>query len=150
MSVRTKPAQVMGLVAALLAVTTPAFAQEEGAVPAAPSITVELNNTAQQGDACQLTFVLGHTLDDTIDALVLEAVLLTTDGAVDRLTLFDMRDLPAARPRVRQFNVPDLSCADLGQVLINGVATCQGAGLSPAICADALSLSTRTEIEVLG
>ena len=135
------------MAAALLAAPNPALAQQ-GAANVAPALSVELNTATQIEGACQLTFLA--TSPQSIDQLVLETVLITRDGAVDRLTLFDLRDIPAARPRVRQFNVPQLTCDDLGQVLINGVATCDGAGLTPAICAAALTLTTRTDIEVSG
>jgi len=135
------------IAAALLAAPHAALAQQ-GAANVAPALSVELNTATQIEGACQLTFLA--TSAQTIDQLVLETVLITRDGAVDRLTLFDLRDIPAARPRVRQFNVPQLTCDDLGQVLINGVSTCDGAGLTPAICAAALTLTTRTDIEVSG
>jgi hypothetical protein len=82
--------------------------------------------------------------------LVFETVLLKKDGAVDRLTLFDMRDLPSGTPRVRQFNVPSLLCDDLGQVLINGIAECSGDGIDEKACAGALQYSSRIDVEVLG
>ncbi|WP_458792719.1 hypothetical protein [Yoonia sp. MH D7] len=135
--------------AALVAAPLPVIAQED-AVKTAPSISVELNSIVQGDHACQLTFLLSNSLDVDIDGLVLETVLLTKDGAVDRLTLFDMRDVPSNRPRVRQFSVPHLTCDDLGQVLINGIATCEGSDLTPTACTDAVTLSSRTDIEVLG
>ena len=143
--------QMFGMAtAALVAVPLPIIAQETRAADVAPVFTVELNSMLQGDDACQLTFMLSNTSANDIDKLVLETVLLTKDGAVDRLTLFDMRDIPVGRPRVRQFNVPSLSCDALGQVLINGVATCDGSDLTPATCSDTMTLSTRTDVEVLG
>lgn len=145
----TKRPQMLGILAAtLVAAPLPVIAQDTGAADVAPVVSIELNSTVQGDQACQLSFLLNNTLDTDIDKLVLETVLLTKDGGVDRLTLFDMRDLPVGKPRVRQFNVPQLSCADLGQVLINGVATCDG--LTPETCSDAMTLSSRIDIEVLG
>lgn len=138
---------VKGLVTAtafLVVQPLPIFA-EEGGADASPSISVEMNSTLQLDGACQLTFMLTNGLEADVDSLVFETVLLNTDGAVDRLTLFDMRDLPSGTPRVRQFNVPALACEDLGQVLINGVAEC-----APEGCADALTYSSRIDVEILG
>jgi hypothetical protein len=143
--------QIMGLVAAFLVVSpAPVIAQQEGAADVAPSITVELNSMTRRDSTCQLTFFLTNTFEHDITGLVLETVLLTKGGAVDRLTLFDMRDVPTARPRVRQFDVPDLDCDTLGQVLINGVSTCEGGDLTPIVCSNAMSLSSRIDVEVLG
>ncbi|MDO6592034.1 MULTISPECIES: hypothetical protein [Rhodobacterales] len=135
--------------ASFVAMSAPVLAQE-GGVDAAPSIRVEMNGMLQLDGACQLTFMLTNSLDVNVTSLVFETVLLTKDGAVDRLTLFDMRDLPTGIPRVRQFNVPSLSCDALGQVLINDVAECSGVGIAPADCANALSYESRIDVEVLG
>ncbi len=138
----------LGLAIALLVSLPAPILAQEGAVDAVPSIKVELNSTLQLDAACQLTFMLKNDLAADVEALVFETVLLTTAGAVDRLTLFDMRDLPSGTPRVRQFNVPSLACDALGQVLINGVAECS-VGES-ASCADALTYSSRIDVEILG
>ena len=80
----------------------------------------------------------------------IESLFETEAGRVERLTLFDFGTLPAARPRVRQFVVPDLACEALGRVLFNGAETCTGAGLAEGACEDGLLLSSRTAVELLG
>lgn len=114
------------------------------------ALTVELNTVTPLNAGCRLTFMATNAMPADIGKLVLETVLLTTEGTVDRLTLFDMQDLPANRPRVRQFDVPNLTCNALGKVLINGVGTCDGDGLDPTTCAGRLELTSRTDVEILG
>lgn len=111
-------------------------------------IAIELNQTEQLDANCRLTFTAHNTTGGDIDSLVLETVLFDTSGGVRTLSLFDFQSLPNGTPRVRQFDLGATTCADLGQVLINGVATCEGA--TPAECQKALSLSSRTKHEVLG
>lgn len=113
-------------------------------------IAIELNTVAEGQDSCTLTFLVtnGHTVD--IEQLVYETVLFDSNGAVDRLTLFDFGTLPVARPRVRQFAVSDLACRDLGRVLFNGLHTCEAQGLDKAVCAAGLVPSSRVSVEVLG
>jgi len=120
---------------------TPAGAQE-----ASSSLSIELNRIDPMDGACRLTFLAENALGTDLDVLSLETVLIDAEGRVDRLTLFDFGALPDGVPRVRQFDVPDLECGTLGRVLINGVAECS-AGEN---CADALRLSTRTDVEVIG
>ena len=140
----------LGLAAALLVALPAPILAQEGAADAAPSINVEMNSTLQLEGACQLTFMLNNGLEADVASLVFETVLLTKDGAVERLTLFDMRDLPSGTPRVRQFNVPSLACDTLGQVLINGVADCSGSGVELGTCTNALDYSTRIDVEIAG
>lgn len=126
----------------------PAFCDD--AAQPAPALSIELNALAPTESGCRLTLLARNELEQDIDKLVLETVLITKDGAVDRLTLFDLQDLPTGRPRVRQFDLPQLGCDALGQVLINGMKTCTGEGLDEAGCLDALQLNSRVDVEVLG
>lgn len=113
-------------------------------------IAIELNAVQTTDDACTLTFMITNGFEGSIDQLVYETVLFDTSGQVNRLTLFDFGALPPARPRVRQFAVPQITCGQLGRVLFNGANTCEGAGLVPDQCSAALVPTSRLKIEVLG
>lgn len=110
-----------------------------------PSLVLELNAVAEQEAGCRITFVATNMLGADLSALVLEAVIFTPDGLVDRLALLDFQDLPQARPRVRQFDLPGLSCDRIGQVLINAVGTCTADGLPSAACTDAIQVASRVD-----
>ncbi|MBF9036697.1 hypothetical protein HKCCE2091_20880 [Rhodobacterales bacterium HKCCE2091] len=114
------------------------------------TLSIELNTVIEAEGACRLTIMARNGLGADISALVLETVLLTREGIVERLTLFDFQAVPGGRPRVRQFDVAGLACADLGQVLVNGVETCAGDGIAAEGCEAGLTLSTRTDVEVTG
>nr|WP_246176346.1 hypothetical protein [Rhodovulum strictum] len=113
-------------------------------------MSLELNAIAPAEGGCLLSFVAGNGHAGDIAAAVFETVLMDGAGRVARLTLFDFGALPAGRPRVRQFLVPDLACGDLGAVLINGAQSCEAGALGPSACAEGLQLTTRTEVEVIG
>lgn len=113
-------------------------------------LLIELNAAQSADGACSLSFVVINGLPEAIDRLVLEAVLFDTGGQVERLTLFDFGALPATRPRVRQFVLPETACEALGAVLINGTETCEAAGGDLAGCEEALDLRSRVGIEMLG
>ena len=70
-----------------------------------------------------------RTFGASLDGTVFETVLIARDGAAERLTLFDFDAPPEGRPRARRFDVPDLDCVSLGQVILDGASTCEGAGL---------------------
>ncbi|MDD9739543.1 MAG: hypothetical protein RID15_16990 [Marinovum algicola] len=135
----------LALCAALMT-ATPVLAQEEQGA----ALSVELNALDSLEGACQMSFLIQNGHDADITQAVFEAVLFDSQGRVERLTLFDFGTLPAARPRVRQFVVPDLACEALGRVLFNGAETCTGAGLAEGACEDGLLLSSRTAVELLG
>lgn len=113
-------------------------------------LNVELNAADTVGDSCRLTFVLSNRTEQEIERLVAETVLFSDQGGVVLLTLFDFAALPAGRPRVRRFQVPDTSCDRLGQVLINGLDTCTIDGAQSDMCRPALTLSSRVKIRLEG
>ncbi len=130
---------------AAVALAGPALAQDD--VPA-PGLSVELNAAQDGPGGCTLSFVIDNGRDDDVAKAVYETVLFDTDGQVERLTLFDFGTLPAGRPRVRQFTLPDTSCGDIGRILVNGASTCEAA--EEGACMAGLTLSSRTGIEVVG
>ncbi|MEJ6392163.1 hypothetical protein V8J82_02785 [Gymnodinialimonas sp. 2305UL16-5] len=136
------------LLKAILLASLPTGAAAQGPTG---NIIIELNRAVAIEGACRLTFLAQNNMDQDIEQIVFETVLFTTEGAVDRLTLFDMGNLPAARPRVREFDMPGLACDGLGQVLINGVDACAGDDLDAATCEGALSPVSRVDgVEVIG
>ncbi|WP_341863752.1 hypothetical protein [Gymnodinialimonas sp. 57CJ19] len=136
------------LLGAALVAALPLGAAAQDA-PAA--LIVQLNRVVLLDGACRLTFMAQNYMDADIEQIVFETVLFTTEGSIDRLTLFDMAALPTARPRVREFDMPGLSCDTLGRVHFNGVDTCAGDGLDPARCEGALFPVSRVDdVEVIG
>ena len=116
----------------------------------APRISLELNALQTVDDACRLSFVARNDTGTDIDKAVFETVIFNADGAVASLSLFDFRDLPQARPRVRQFDLPGTTCDAVGQVLINGANTCLAGGEDSDLCHKALSLKSRLNVELIG
>jgi hypothetical protein len=131
------PLLALGLIAGSL--TAPPL-RAEGA-----SLALELNAVTQQEGGCRVTFLATNGLAAPIDALVLEAVILSPQGLVDRLALLDFQSLPQARPRVRQFDLPGLACDAIGQILINALGSCTGTSITPDSCAAALTLRSRLD-----
>ena len=124
---------------------------QDGGAAAEPALSIELNDAApgDQG-GCRLTFVIQNGLGADLTNLSLETVVLTTEGQVERVTLFDFGELPAGRPRVRQFDLGGLDCESVGQVHTNHGCACEGTGTGADACMSALTLSSRTGIELAG
>ena len=134
----------------LMAAALPIVAQAQSAGDAPATLAIELNALQDVGAACRLTFVAQNDTGAEIEQAVFETVIFDTSGSVVSLSLFDFRDLPAARPRVRQFDLPGRACSTVGQALINGASTCKVAGAESDVCRAALTLSSRLDVELLG
>lgn len=145
-------AQVLCLITAPFVQAQDAAPQNAGPADGTPSgarIEVQLNSAKPSDGGCRLSFLASST--HQIDKLIFEAVLFTTAGEVERLTLFDLQELPAGRARVRQFDVQGLSCDQLGQVLINGLQSCTGPQLDTDLCLSGLAVTSRVDgVELAG
>lgn len=130
----------------LMVGTAPVAAEDDGS----PRLFLELNTLQDVGGACRLTFVATNKTGQSVDQAIFETVVFDTSGGVVTLSLFDFRDLPAERPRVRQFDLPGVACDSVGQALINGANTCLVDGADSPVCHDALSLRSRLPVELLG
>ena len=115
-----------------------------------PSLMIELNTLQDVGAACRLTFVVENHTGAGIETASFETVIFDQSGAVHSLSLFTFRDLPADRPRVRQFDLPGIGCDVVGKALINGANSCVVDGADSPVCHDALTLSSRTDVELIG
>ena len=145
-----KPA-ILTLVLGLAVAVTPVCAQAQPQ----PSLALDLNALEQVGPACRLVFVATNKTGATIDELSLETVLFNASGTVDRFALFDFQSLPLGKTRVRQFDLPDVQCSDIGRVLINGAASCTGQSpngqtLKGTECMDHLELKSSSQTEIVG
>ncbi|WP_425045728.1 hypothetical protein [Primorskyibacter sp. S87] len=138
------------IIASLLAGALPVSAFAQSAEDVSSRLTLELNTVQDVGEACRLTFLAQNDTGTTIDKAVYETVIFDTSGGVISLSLFDFRDLPADRPRVRQFDLAGMSCDTIGQALINGANTCIVDGAESPVCHEALKLGSRITVELLG
>ncbi|MBE1291734.1 MAG: hypothetical protein GJ677_04510 [Rhodobacteraceae bacterium] len=136
------------LACVLTLVPSVALAQADDITEA--GVSLELNAVQDVESGCRFTFVANNNSGTSIEKAVFETVIFDTDGAVVRLSLFDFRALPERRPRVRQFDVPGMTCASIGQTLINGVNSCIVNGTENSVCSDGLQLNSRITIKLLG
>jgi len=143
--VSPKPA-ILALVLGLSVASTAAHSEDQSQ----PSLSIDLNALEQVDQACRLVFVATNATGTSIDEMALETVLFNTAGTVDRFALFDFKALPDRKTRVRQFDLPDTQCRDIGRVLINGAASCKGQSLKGTECMDNLDLKSSSKTEIVG
>ena len=132
----------------------PVMVQAQEDATDTPLLFLELNALQTVDQACRLSFIARNETGMDIEKAVFETVIFDADGAVTSLSLFDFRDLPQARPRVRQFELTSTTCDAVGRVLINGASTCTVAGEAGSeasdLCDRALSLTSRLNVELIG
>ena len=139
------PALVALIVSAVAASASGmAFAENAG-----NRIGLELNRLEKVGDGCRLSFVFRNGLSGTVEAMALELVLFDGEDRVAGLIAIDAGRLPAGKTRVRQFDFPATPCSGIARVLVNDVTACQGGGLAPGRCLEAIEVSSRAGIDLV-
>ncbi|MBK0328970.1 hypothetical protein I5535_16955 [Rhodobacteraceae bacterium F11138] len=134
----------------LTALAVPVAVLAQAGNTASARLFLELNTVQDVGEACRLTFLVRNETGTSIDKAVFETVIFDRSDGVISLSLFNFRDMPADRPRVRQFELPDIACDSVGQVLINGANSCIVDGAESAVCETELSPNSRLDVELLG
>jgi len=146
MAIQCPKPVILSFVLGLSVAATAVHAQDQSQ----PSLSIDLNATQQLEQTCRLVFVAANKTNASIDEMSLETVLFDASGTVDRFALFDFKDLPVGKTRVRQFDLPDTRCTDIGRILINGAASCKGASLKGTECMDHLDLKSSSKTEIVG
>ena len=127
---------------------TNAAAQE--AATAGKGLEIELNALASSQKGCLFTFVAANGLAQNVTKVSFEFVIFNDKGTVERLALLDFRDLPAGKSKVRQFDVPDIKCETVKNLLINDATVCEGEGIEKGRCMDGIVTRTKTTAGLQG
>ncbi|MBS9720777.1 hypothetical protein JYU29_08770 [Tianweitania sp. BSSL-BM11] len=109
----------------------------------APSFSLELNGLEKSDNGCRLTFVVNNGFANTLNRAAFEIAMFNSQGAVDRLTVLEFKELPASKTKVTRFNLAGADCAQIGRILVNEVTDCTGEGINTATCRAALKTKSR-------
>lgn len=126
----------LALLPVLAMVVVPAAAQQ------APSLALELNALQPSDSGCRVSFLASNGLGADLGKAVFEVALFGAGGAIDRLVSLDFKAMPAGKTRVMQFDIPGLDCGAVTRALVNDVTQCEGDGLDPAACLEALVVTS--------
>lgn len=118
--------------------------------PEQPQLTLELNKlesvpaaTGGGGDCRAYIVATDPEAGAKVDALRLDLVLFGTDGVIARRIALDIGPIQPGRIQVRPFELRDLPCDSIGQILINDTMLCKVGGTDYPDCMDRLRTSSR-------
>lgn len=130
------PMLIVGV--ATLLEPAPASAQD-------PRLTVELNKfEAAENAGCRAFFLFRNQTEKSFEGFEMSLAILNTDGVIDRLLTIDAAPLPAARTTVKLFEIPQIACADISEVLLHELASCKPQNEEETDCFPFLDLVSRT------
>jgi len=117
-------------------------AAQEGA------LQIELNNIALRNDVCQVFIRVGNQSDTAYTAFKIDLAFFDKDGVINDRVLVDLAPLRARKTSIHVFDMPDLDCGNVGEVLLNDISECQAEdpANTPADCFAAVTLGSRGDI----
>lgn len=122
----------------------------------APPLTLELNKletVAANGTTaagCR-AYLVANDPDGgpKFDALRLDLVLFGTDGVIARRIALDVGPVQPGRTQVRPFELRDLACDSIGQILVNDALICKVGGSDQTDCLDKVKTASRVSTKLV-
>lgn len=106
--------------AALMLVAAPIKAQQAG------TLTVELNKVeASESGGCSAFFLFRNTTENSFEGFEMSLAILDTNGVIDRLLSTDAAPLPVARTTLKLFEIPEIACSDISEILLHDITSCR-------------------------
>jgi len=149
-----RPAAACG--AALLSfATAQALAQsssDAGPAPAGPrgqpSLSIELNKLEMAENACRGYFVVTNRTAAPVKEIRIDVFLFDRRDVILRRVAFSFVDVRAGRTKVVPFDMAEVSCTEIGRLLVSDVLACSAPSGAPLdACAETLAVSTRAEVK---
>lgn len=107
-------------------------------------LTVELNKVEEaEGGGCRAFFLFRNETGKTFEGFEMSLAILDGDGVIDRLLTVDAAPLPVARTTLKLFEIPELGCGDVSEVLLHDVTACKPQNEDPADCFALMDLVSR-------
>ena len=144
--------RLMSLVVAMALVLPQVVLAQEGP----PPLTLELNKletvAATNGGAasCRAYLVANDPEGGPkFEALRLDLVLFGTDGVISRRIALDIGPVQPGRMQVLPFDLRDVPCDGIGQILINNALICKVGGADQTDCLDRVKTTSRVSAKLI-
>ena len=107
-------------------------------------LTVELNKVkASESGGCSAYFLFRNETDNSFEGFEMSLAILDTSGVIDRLLSIDAAPLPVARTTLKLFEVPQIACADISEILLHDLTSCKPQNGEEMDCFPILTLRSK-------
>ncbi len=118
-------------------------------IPAAQAqdgkLTVELNKfEPSDAGGCRAYFLFRNDSGLAFEGFEMSLAVLNTQGVIDRLLNIDAAPLPVARTTLKLFEVPDIACPEISEILLHAFDSCKPQNQDEADCFAMVDLTSRT------
>ncbi|KIN70004.1 Tat pathway signal sequence domain protein [Sulfitobacter noctilucicola] len=129
---------------ALAFVPITVLAQETG------GLTVELNKIeASDSGGCSAFFLFRNGTDNSFDGFEMSLAILDTSGVIDRLLSIDAAPLPVSRTTLKLFEIPEIACEDISEILLHDLTSCKPQNAEEMDCFPILELRSKAPVALV-
>ena len=108
-------------------------------------LTVELNKFEEiETGGCRAFFLFRNQTENSFDGFAMSLAILDTQGVIDRLLSIDAAPLPVARTTLKLFEIPEIQCAAISEILLHDLTSCQPQNAEEIDCFPLLTLNSKT------
>ena len=107
-------------------------------------LTIELNKVEPSDTGgCQAFFLFRNLTGKSFAGFDMSLAILDTGGVIDQLLSIDAAPLPAARTTLKLFEIPDIACDRISEILLHDMPSCQPQNEDQMDCFAILDLVSR-------
>ncbi|MEJ6707978.1 MAG: hypothetical protein QNK92_04055 [Amylibacter sp.] len=108
-------------------------------------ITVELNKfEVSDTGGCRAFFLFRNQSDITFEGFEMSLAILDNTGVIDRLLSIDAAPISAARTTLKLFEISDISCPEISEILLHELPSCRPQNGEEMNCFPIITLHSRT------
>ncbi|WP_122074745.1 hypothetical protein [Pseudophaeobacter sp. EL27] len=113
-------------------------------------LLVELNKMEEiDGGGCRAFFLFRNQTGKSFAGFEMSLAILNGDGIIDRLLSVDASPLPVQRTTLKLFEVPEISCGNISEILLHDVTSCQPQNEAEMDCFPILTLGSRASAKLV-
>lgn len=108
-------------------------------------LTVELNKfePADSG-GCRAFFLFRNDSGKAFEGFEMSLAVLNAQGVIDRLLNIDAAPLPVARTTLKLFEIPEIACDNISEILLHAIEVCKPQNEENTDCFPMITLESRT------
>jgi len=129
--------RILTLVAVLF--TGTAFAADE-------KLSIELNSIGLRNDSCEVYLRVSNKTPDGFDVFKVDLAFFDRAGVINDRSLVELGPLRANKTSLHVFQMPEMECGNVGEVLLNNVTECTATSGAPVDCLGIVTLSAKGDI----
>lgn len=108
-------------------------------------LIVELNKFEEaETDGCRAYFLFRNQSGKAFEGFEMSLAVLDSQGVIDRLLTIDAAPLPVARTTLKLFEIPEIGCADISEILLHAIDQCKPQNEDAIDCFAIVDLASRT------